>query len=183
VKSLKVINSIAFFDAYYNLCAHTKFALPPDKVKYTNTIGHCQAGLPVSYASNNSHVADIHDNILTVTGSGSCIITARQEGNDNYQPAIEATKILTYISTGVQESVSTGLLIYPVPAKDYVTIESNDDRIVLVVIINNAGNRLKEELFGGVTKTDLKLDNLMPGMYHLMIRGEKSTIIRQIIKR
>ena len=51
------------------------------------------SGLPVTYESNNTSVATISgDNALTIVGTGTVIITAKQAGNGNYSPATDVQK-------------------------------------------------------------------------------------------
>lgn len=45
------------------------------------------AGLPVTYTSSNSSVAEIHNGKIRITGVGSTIITANQSGTSNYLAA------------------------------------------------------------------------------------------------
>lgn len=53
------------------------------------------SGLAVVYTSSNLNVATIINNKVHIIGAGTTSITATQEGNDNYNPAIPVTKELT----------------------------------------------------------------------------------------
>ncbi|NDB65803.1 MAG: hypothetical protein EB168_09070, partial [Euryarchaeota archaeon] len=46
------------------------------------------SGLPVTYESNNTAVATVSGNTLTIKGAGDVTITARQAGNYAYRPAL-----------------------------------------------------------------------------------------------
>jgi gliding motility-associated-like protein len=52
------------------------------------------SGLEVTYSSDNEAVATIVSNMIHITGTGSAVITASQEGNDTYNPAEDVTQTL-----------------------------------------------------------------------------------------
>ncbi|MDR1381932.1 MAG: T9SS type A sorting domain-containing protein [Tannerella sp.] len=52
------------------------------------------SGLPVSYESDNPQVATVEGNILTITGAGTCSVTASQAGNENYSVAPPVSQTL-----------------------------------------------------------------------------------------
>jgi alpha-tubulin suppressor-like RCC1 family protein len=52
------------------------------------------SGLPVTYSSSNPLVASISGNTITVQGLGTAIITASQEGNNNFLPAPDLEQFL-----------------------------------------------------------------------------------------
>jgi uncharacterized protein YjdB len=53
------------------------------------------SGLSISYASSDETVATISDNTVTIIGSGSSTITAKQDGNGNYNAAPDVSQTLT----------------------------------------------------------------------------------------
>ncbi|MES2411846.1 MAG: YDG domain-containing protein, partial [Bacteroidota bacterium] len=61
---------------------------------YTLT-ANASSGLTITYVSSNTAVATISGNTVTIVGLGDTTITANQAGNDNYNPAPEATQVLT----------------------------------------------------------------------------------------
>jgi hypothetical protein len=58
------------------------------------------SGLAVSYQSSDPEVASISGNVVTIVGAGTTVITALQEGNGNYQPALSASQPLTVVLEG-----------------------------------------------------------------------------------
>jgi hypothetical protein len=140
------------------------------------------SGLTVSYSSNNSLIAVIDQNIMTVVGPGNCIITASQEGNDNYLPAQEVTRNITSMMTGIELVPERDLKIYPIPAKDQVTIESPDEEIISVSIVNIGGNLIMGEYVIGSSKAEIDIQDLAPGTHLMLIRLSNSTVVRQIVK-
>jgi gliding motility-associated-like protein len=55
------------------------------------------SGLDITYSSNNLSVAVINNGLIGITGAGIAIITASQQGDQNYNPASGITQILTVI--------------------------------------------------------------------------------------
>lgn len=52
------------------------------------------SGLPVNYSSSDTEVATIVNGRIHITGQGSAIIKAQQQGNEYYSPAPEISRIL-----------------------------------------------------------------------------------------
>lgn len=55
------------------------------------------SGLPVYYTSSNLSVATINGNFVNIIGAGVATITAKQDGNVNWNPATDATQTLTVV--------------------------------------------------------------------------------------
>ncbi|MBI3220870.1 MAG: T9SS type A sorting domain-containing protein [Bacteroidetes bacterium] len=58
-------------------------------------VASATSGLPVSFVSNNAAIATIDGNMLTITGSGTVTITARQQGDMVYNPAVAVPQTFT----------------------------------------------------------------------------------------
>lgn len=69
------------------------------------------SGLDVTYSSSDETVATIDGNTVTILALGTTTITARQAGNDNYNPADSINQILT-----VNKADQT-ITFNPLPAK------------------------------------------------------------------
>ena len=63
---------------------------PPFNLNATAT-----SGLPVSYQSSDPSVARVNGSSVTIVGAGTCVITALQPGNGNYNAALPASQPLT----------------------------------------------------------------------------------------
>lgn len=63
-----------------------------------NSYASVASGLALTYVSSNPLVVSVSGNILTVVGVGSSTITASQSGNNNYNPANDATQSITILS-------------------------------------------------------------------------------------
>ncbi len=57
------------------------------------------SGLPVSFESSNSNLARLNGDLLTVMGNGNVNISARQEGNHNWNPATEIIQTIVTLPT------------------------------------------------------------------------------------
>ncbi|MFM8848804.1 MAG: IPT/TIG domain-containing protein, partial [Cytophagales bacterium] len=57
--------------------------------------GTSSSGLPLTYSSSNTGVATVSGTTVTIVGAGSTTITAKQSGNDNYNPAADVGQLLT----------------------------------------------------------------------------------------
>ena len=68
------------------------FTLNDEPVELTAV---ASSGLPVSYTCSDENVATVSGNVLTFVGVGQAIITASQEGNENFYPAADVMRILT----------------------------------------------------------------------------------------
>jgi outer membrane lipoprotein-sorting protein len=53
------------------------------------------SGLALAYTSDNTEVASVSGNTVTIVGAGTATITASQAGNSNYSPALDAAQALT----------------------------------------------------------------------------------------
>jgi len=53
------------------------------------------SGLPVSYSSSNLSVATVSNNVITIVGAGTTVITASQQGDIFYRPAQNVSQTLT----------------------------------------------------------------------------------------
>jgi autotransporter-associated beta strand protein len=66
------------------------------------------SGLAVSYTSSNAAVATISGNVVTIKGAGTTLITARQPGNTDIEPAPDVAH--TLLVTGTPQTVTFGPL-------------------------------------------------------------------------
>lgn len=60
-----------------------------------NTYASTTSGLAITYESSNPTVVSVSGNTLTVVGAGTATITASQDGDVNFNPAVDATQNVT----------------------------------------------------------------------------------------
>jgi hypothetical protein len=84
------------------------------------------SGLPCSYTSSNPEIATIVEGKIHIIGAGNTEITASQDGNSLYQPALPVTRELSIAEpSGFSENASPGnVSIFPNPAADYIILKS-----------------------------------------------------------
>jgi len=81
-------------------------AIPSKSVGDSFTLGAtASSDLPVRYSSSNPSVATVSENVVTIVGSGSVVITASQSGNGSYSAATNVTQSFTaFASTNLRLS-------------------------------------------------------------------------------
>jgi uncharacterized repeat protein (TIGR02543 family) len=67
--------------------------------------GTASSGLIVSYSSSNTSVATVVGNTVTIVGAGTTIITASQNGNGNFNAAVDVAQNLTVTVPDIQEVI------------------------------------------------------------------------------
>ena len=80
---------------------------------------------------------------------------------------------------GVDKNILKTFKIYPIPATDFITIESNDDVINYIQIFSLSG---REILTKNIRQNygKIKLQNLEKGIYLLKINTEKGNFVKKI---
>jgi pectin methylesterase-like acyl-CoA thioesterase len=99
--------------------------------------------LPVTCISENTSVATVSGNTITLTGPGTTEITASQEGNFLYHAAADiAQTLIVGEPNAIEEDVLTAIRIFPNPAKNQINIQREDNVPVTLKIVNAAGQVL-----------------------------------------
>jgi len=90
------------------------FASPgPQTVGVTTTLSaSSSSGLAVTLASSTPQVCTVNGNILTSLASGTCTLTANQQGNASFAAAPMVTLTLSVISSTPVTSASNGKALY-----------------------------------------------------------------------
>jgi hypothetical protein len=85
------------------------------------------SGLMCNYTSSNPEVAIIVNNQIQIKGTGKTTITAKQEGNVNYQAAADVLQELTVtVPTSIRTPfVDEDFQLFPNPANSILTIKRN----------------------------------------------------------
>ncbi|MBJ6800756.1 MBG domain-containing protein [Geomonas propionica] len=63
--------------------------------------GSATSGLPISYRSSDPAVASVSGSTVTMVGAGTTVISALQEGSDNYLAALPVSRTLTVAQEGM----------------------------------------------------------------------------------
>jgi hypothetical protein len=91
------------------------FAAPPFDLNAT-----ASSGLPVSYSASGN--CSVSGNTVTLTGIGSCTITASQPGDDNYNPAADVAQSFNIASA--QTSLNLSVNPASVQYSDPITLQA-----------------------------------------------------------
>lgn len=78
------------------------------------------------------------------------------------------------IPTTIQENENIDLLIYPNPAKDFVSIKSNE-KIIQLIIIDLQGNKVLE-ISGEKNEHLININNLAAGLYNIIVLTENNKV-------
>ena len=81
---------------------HITFDDLPDGLRMTQEIklnASASSGLDVSFSLSDPGIGDVNSNILTVKRDGKLIVTANQEGDQNWNPATEVSKSIVTLPT------------------------------------------------------------------------------------
>jgi phosphodiesterase/alkaline phosphatase D-like protein len=85
--------------------ANKTFGAAPFAVSAT-----ASSGLPVSFAANGN--CTVTGAVVTITGAGSCTITASQTGDSNYSPALDVSQTFSIARAPVTGTAGSGMAIY-----------------------------------------------------------------------
>ncbi|MBN2779026.1 MAG: T9SS type A sorting domain-containing protein, partial [Bacteroidales bacterium] len=128
------------------------------------------SGLNITYMSDNPEVATIIGDQLEIIGIGSAIITASQTGDANYLPADDVEKTIDVLVHSDLTKISDKIELYPIPAKNYFTLNSNTV-IISFVIFDNHG-KLISSIEVSDNQISYDVSSFKPGKYYLVIRLE-----------
>lgn len=141
------------------------------------------SGLPVVYTSSNKSIVKINENILTIIHPGNVTITASQNGNDNYEPAVPVARVLRVrLITATDMMGGNAIDVYPNPSTGVFTIKAPacSDRFT---ILNIGGTIVKTGDVEGTDNLSLDLSDADSGVYYVIIEGCKTPIAFEVIKK
>jgi hypothetical protein len=145
------------------------------------------SGLPLRYTSNNLDVATIHDFTVEIVGAGETIISAFQDGNNEFDPATPITnKLVVKLVTGIEPGIRYAVNAYPNPATEYVFIETADiDQGSKLKILDVSGKFMKIPELLYLNKLMFKIDisDMSAGIYYLQIDNGLRCITKRIVKK
>jgi len=136
------------------------------------------AGLAVVYKSSNTSVAKITNNILTILGIGSSIITATQPGNASYNAATDVPQSLT-VKLPVRLQNNTSFYVYPNPISNIANIYYRllKSSVVRIELLDLNGRIIKnilanEQQGAGDYNRRIILSNLTGGNYFICLKTD-----------
>ncbi len=128
------------------------------------------SGLPIKYILSDSSIAIINDTVIRFLRNGNIKVSATQQGNDIYEPALDIDQ---NISLNYDDEYFNYINIYPNPAVDflYVNVPNNGFKYTLIDHVGravDAGEFLHLYQFG-----DYKIDvsSYNRGIYLLSVES------------
>jgi hypothetical protein len=129
--------------------------------------------LIVSFESSNNTIASIDGKKVSINSYGQVSITASQEGNNNFNPAISVSQILN-IDQVLTVLDKSEILIYPNPAKEQILIDSE----VMLESVHIFSLDGKNVLRAQNQTQEIDVSSLKNGVYEIVlttITGEKTS--------
>ncbi|MEZ4972675.1 MAG: T9SS type A sorting domain-containing protein [Cyclobacteriaceae bacterium] len=138
---------------------------------------NASSGLPVSFSVVSGPVT-LSGNTLSFTGLGAVTVSASQPGNNQYFAASPVEQSFEIISVTGLERESSPIIIYPNPATDVLTIQTQDKE-VLIKLFNSHGG----EVMDIQPNVGNRISHLANGIYIVRISGTHGYTSRKIIKK
>ena len=114
------------------------------------------SGLPVSYTASGQ--CSVVVNTLTLTGAGSCTVTAQQAGNDDYSPAEDVTQSFDIAKAPATITVGTAYT-YDGTVKSATITTSPAGLAGVSVTYTRNGSLVTEPINAGIYQVTATLDN------------------------
>ncbi len=142
------------------------------------------SGLPVHYTSNDQSIAIVSGEQLQIVGLGNVIITAHQDGDNDYfaaEPVMQLLKVNTVL--GVEHDLAMPAL-YPNPTTSSVTIKLPvaPSEAVVISIFDTHGLLVKYYHLEQSDSISLDLGSLKPGLYVVRILLNGKVYWERVVK-
>jgi hypothetical protein len=135
--------------------------------------GEASSGLPLIYFSSDESIISIEDSTAIILSTGTVTITATQPGNFEYEPAepVEQTIIIYNDLTGITE-IAEGLVVFPNPTYDVITIDNKSGIINTIQLTDISGKVLNT--WDNVNQTKLEIEiPAKKGLFLLKVSTKK----------
>ncbi|MEQ9377514.1 MAG: T9SS type A sorting domain-containing protein [Imperialibacter sp.] len=143
------------------------------------------SGLPVDFISSDTTVALVDGEILSLVGVGTTIITASQEGNDNFLPAVEVNRELSVSEVaGIANLLPNMVGAYPNPTDDFLLLGTGVELKDLNYSIYTIDGRIVRigELQSDQPEKRIYFGELKSGIYIIKITDGKESLTLRVIK-
>lgn len=140
------------------------------------------AGLAVQY-SVRSGPAELNGNKVRVTGPGTVVIRAYQDGNNQFYAATPVDRTFTVLAVlGLEPDWATALKLYPNPAPAQVMVEVPPTVIIDRITLSSlTGAQLMEQPVRSHRAT-LSVAHLPKGVYLVTLETAKGMVSRKLVK-
>ena len=110
--------------------ANKTFGAAPFTVSAT-----ASSGLPVSFAATGN--CSVSGDLVSITGAGSCTITASQSGDTNYSAALDVSQTFSIAKAPVTATAGSGVAIYDGLTKSTGSCVVSGDYVGSLVCVNS----------------------------------------------
>ncbi|MEQ8924617.1 MAG: BspA family leucine-rich repeat surface protein [Fulvivirga sp.] len=117
-------------------------------------------------------------NVVTFTDLGTIVVSASQAGNGAFFPADPVEQSFEVITVTGLEGESSALLVFPNPAADVLTVQTQEENITLQ-LLNIRGS----EVMSIRPNVSTDISQLDKGIYFLLISNSKGVTTHKIIKQ
>jgi hypothetical protein len=165
------------------------FALDPGTFVDPNPLDVLTYSAALTGGGNLPAWLNFDDQTITFTGtpavSDTGVISVEVECSDNVNPPVQDDfNILIFTTVGLNDQVIASIMVFPVPAKDFINISSNQiSGNYVIEILDLKGNMVQR--VEGQNKEFLEervnISGLSSGSYMLKIHNENYLINRKII--
>ncbi|QSE99252.1 BspA family leucine-rich repeat surface protein [Fulvivirga lutea] len=135
------------------------------------------SGLTVSF-DIVSGPATVSGNVVSFTDLGTVVVSASQAGDAEFLPAVSVEQTFEVITVTGFEEAASALLVYPNPASDVLTVQTQQENVSLRLLNLNGSEVM--EVRPNVSNDISQLDN---GIYFLLISNSQGVITHKIIKQ
>ncbi len=125
-----------------------------------------------------SGTATINANVVSFTDVGAVVVRANQAGNAEFLPAVPVEQTFEVITVTGFEEAASALLVYPNPASNVITVQTQQETITLWLLSIQGAEIM--EVKPNVGNDISRLDN---GIYFLRISNAQGVTTHKIIKK
>ena len=122
------------------------------------------SGLVITYSSSDPSIVSISGNIATIHKKGSVIISAYQDGNENYHAATFISRSLTVLSEQIQDEL---IKLYPNPTINHIQISETPSNNRLSIY--DVNGQLVKRIFDYTKDEVIDVTGLQSGIYMVEI--------------
>ena len=151
------------------------FPLSDSLVQLTAT---STSGLPISYTCSDTSVARVEGATLRLLAEGDATVTASQDGNWRYHPAVPVTKPIHVGQTGIAANDLRRFSVYPNPAHTVVHYHSTHEHVKTVRVVSSQGRAVTVS----VTDNQVDISALPSGIYYIQFVTEFNIYNHKIVK-
>ncbi|MDI9356119.1 MAG: GLUG motif-containing protein [Chitinophagaceae bacterium] len=137
----------------------------------------------ITFITSDTRIATVNGSTLTAVAIGTAVITASQARNPQFNPAttqqtVTVVSMLIHTLTPIEKK-NAAIRIYPNPANDYITIQTDKaQKISSIKIYDLIGVNYELKIMNYELSLRVDLRTLLKGEYIIIVYGEKREIVK-----